>query len=117
MSQEDVEIVRRFWEAGERSLAAYWRNPQPGVAAFEAGDLYPEAEEVLACLHPEVEVNTVGFALYGGTVRGHHGWLTMWDEQLAASEDFSFALHDLTDLGDGQVLWAGEQTVKWKGAG
>ena len=75
MSQKNVEIVRRFFEAGQRSLEAYRKNPRSGAAALEAGDSTSEQEEVLAFLHPEVEVNTRGFALQGGPVRGHLGWL------------------------------------------
>ena len=59
MSQENVEIVRRFYEAGQRSFDAYWKNPRSGVAALAAGDLDPETEAVLAFLHPEVEYNAV----------------------------------------------------------
>ena len=62
MSQENVEIVRRFFEAGQRSLEAYWKNPRSGAAALEAGDMDLEQEEVLAFLHPEVEVYTRGIA-------------------------------------------------------
>jgi hypothetical protein len=28
MSQENVEIVRRFYDAGQRSIDAYRRNPR-----------------------------------------------------------------------------------------
>jgi hypothetical protein len=73
MSQENVEVVRRFYEAGQRSLDAYWDNPRSGVAAFEAGNLRPEDEAVLAFLHPEVEYNAVPSALEGGVARGHLG--------------------------------------------
>jgi hypothetical protein len=40
MSQENVEIVRRFFEAVERSFAGYWENPRPLAAALEAGELW-----------------------------------------------------------------------------
>ena len=87
MSQENVEIVRRFWARRstkpESGVDAYRKNPRSGVAAFEAGNLDPEAEAVLAFLHPDVEFNALSSALYGGTVRGHHGWVAFWDELLA----------------------------------
>jgi hypothetical protein len=82
MSQENVEVVRRFEEAGQRSLDAYWKNPRSGVAALEAGDLEPEAKAFLAFLHPEVEYNALPAALEGGTARGHVGWLQSWDAYL-----------------------------------
>ncbi len=54
MSQENVEIVRRFFDAGQRSLEAYWK-PESGAAALDAGDLDPETEAVLAFIHHDVE--------------------------------------------------------------
>ena len=44
MSEENVEIVRRFNEAGQRSIDAYWENPKSRAAALEAGDLDPETK-------------------------------------------------------------------------
>ena len=117
MSEENVEIVRRFNEAGQRSLDAYWENPRSGAAALEAGDLDPENEAVLAFLHPEVEYNAVPAALEGGTARGHLGWLKAWDAMLSASEDFSYRVNELADLGGDEVFVDGEITARWKGSG
>jgi ketosteroid isomerase-like protein len=117
MSQADIEVVRRFYEAGERAVDAYRKNPRSGVAAFEAGNLDPEAEAVLAFLHPDLEFNALSSALYGGTVRGHHGWVAFWDELLAPTADFHVTVHDVTDFGDGQVLVAAQQSGEWTGSG
>jgi ketosteroid isomerase-like protein len=117
MSEENVEVVRRFEEAGQRSLDAYWKNPRSGVAALEAGDLEPEAKAFLALLHPEVEYNALPAALEGGTARGHVGWLQSWDAYLGASEAFSYTVNEVADLGGDEVFVASEITVKWKGSG
>jgi hypothetical protein len=117
MSQENVEVVRRFYEAGQRSFDAYWENPRSGAAALDAGDLDPETEAVLAFLHPAVEYNAVPSALEGGTARGHRGWLTSWDAFLGACEAFGSTINELTDLGGGEVFVAGQITAKWKGSG
>jgi ketosteroid isomerase-like protein len=118
MSQENVEIVRRFSEAGGRYLEAYWTNPRSGVAALEAGELDPEAKEVLAYLHHELEFNAVGSAIVGGTIRGHLGWLRFWDEFLAASEDLRRGtVLELEDLGEDQVLAVLDFTFTGKGSG
>ena len=117
MSQENVEIVRRFYQAGQRSLEAYWKNPRSGAAALEAGDLDPETEAVLAFLHPEVEYSGVPSPLEGGIAHGHLGWLEAWDAYLGASEDTRMTIDELVDLGGDEVLAVGELTVRWKGSG
>ena len=68
MSQENVEIVRRYVGALEKAIAAYWSDPRPGVAAMEKGELRPENREVFRYLDPEVEWNT---AFAGVSFRGH----------------------------------------------
>jgi ketosteroid isomerase-like protein len=117
MSGENVELVRRAQEAGQRSLDAYWRDPRSGVAALEAGDLPPETEAFLAFLHPEVEYNAVPAALEGGTARGHVGWLRSWDAFLSQMDDGSVEVKEVADLGGDQVLAVSELTAKWKGSG
>jgi ketosteroid isomerase-like protein len=117
MSQENVEIVRRFYEAGQRSIDAYWRNPGSGVAALKTGELPPETEAFLAFLHPEVEYNPTLSGLEGGTARGHLGWLRSWDEFLRENEGWSFTVNEVVDLGGDQVLVAIEMTSKWRRSG
>jgi hypothetical protein len=117
MSQENVALVRRFYEAGQRSLEAYWENPRSGTAALEAGDLDPETEAVLVFLHPEVEYTGVPAPVEGGSAHGHLGWLQAWEAYLNASESVTMTLTDLADLGGDLVLAVGELTVKWKGSG
>ena len=68
MSQDNVEIARRFSLAFERSSRAYWKNPRSLVAALQAGDLDPEGTELLSYLHPKVEWKTA-FSLEGETHR------------------------------------------------
>jgi SnoaL-like domain len=117
MSEENVEIVRRWNDAGQRSLEAYWKNPRSGVAALEAGDLDSETKAFLAFLHPEVEYNAVPAALEGGSARGHVGWLRVWDAFLGAVEDFSYTVNEVTDLGGDEVFAAGEITASGGAAG
>jgi len=47
MSQENVEIVRRFIDATQRFFEAYWDNPRSIAEAVEADDLWPEYREAL----------------------------------------------------------------------
>jgi ketosteroid isomerase-like protein len=117
MSQENVELVRRFCEAAQRSVDGYWKYRRSGFAAPEAGDLDRELEAVLAFLHPKAQYNAVPAVLWGGTARGHLGWLRSWDAFLGATEEFSATVNEVADLGGDEVFVAGEVTAKWKGSG
>jgi hypothetical protein len=77
MPEVNVEIVRRFMEAMQRSFEAYWENPRSIAAAVEADTLWPEYREVLTYLHPEVEWKTV---FLGETHRGYLETAKVWDD-------------------------------------
>jgi ketosteroid isomerase-like protein len=112
MSQENVEIVRRYFEAVAQSLETYWVNPRSVTAAMnEAGDLPPEAREVFALMDPEVEWTTV-FA--GVSFRGHADFARGLDWLLEAAEDFRVTLGEVADLGADQVLAVLDRTFKGK---
>src|SRR3954451_1626237 len=84
MSSENVEIVRRFFEAIEQSLETHWENPRSVTALKEVGDLPPEGKELFAFMDPAVEWETV-FA--GVTFRGHLEVARGMDWLLEAAED------------------------------
>jgi ketosteroid isomerase-like protein len=113
MSQENVEIVRRYYEAARRFFDAYWKNPRSLASALETED-FPEGTAVLSYLHPEVECKPGASALLGGTVRGHLGMARMWDEFLAAADDYVVTLGELVDIGDDQVLAVVEWSFRGK---
>jgi ketosteroid isomerase-like protein len=117
MSQENVELVRRFYEAAQRSLAAYWNNRRSGADALKAGDLDPETEAMLAFIHPEFEYSGLLTTLEGGVAHGHLGWVEAWAPYLGAAEDARITVSELVDLGGDQVLGVAETTVRWKGSG
>ena len=89
MSQENVEIVRRYVEALEKAIAAYWSDPRPAAAAMEKGELRPENREVFRYLDPEVEWNT---AFARVSFRGHLGVAQGWDWLSEAAEHYSVTL-------------------------
>ena len=111
MSQENVEIVRRFFEGIEQSLETHWENPRSVTALNEAGDLPPEAEELFALMDPAFEWETV-FA--GVTFRGHLDVARGMDWLLEAAEDFRVTLGEVTDLGADQVLATVDRIFKGK---
>ena len=100
MSQENVEIVRQFFEAVGRLLGA-WELSRSLVDATKAGDLPPEAREALDCLHPEAEWNPV---FSGETYRGQLGLVRAMDDLLQAAANYGVALLDVIDLKEDRVL-------------
>jgi ketosteroid isomerase-like protein len=100
MSQENVELVRRFMEAIERAFDAYWKNPRSIAAAIEADDLWPEWSEVFGYLQAQVEWKS---AFLGRTHRGHLEGAAAWDDFLTWAQDYRPSLDELADLGGEQV--------------
>jgi hypothetical protein len=68
MSQENVEVVRRYYEAVQRAFRAYWEDPRSVADSLQAGDVPPVAVEMIRCLNPDAEWKT---ALTGITYRGY----------------------------------------------
>ena len=101
MSQGDVELVREFWEAFERSFDSFWENPQPIGPLVAADELPPAAREVYRRMHPEVVWRP---SFLSDELRGHAQIAATWDEYLTWAEDYRGRLEEVTDLGDGRVF-------------
>jgi len=54
MSQQNVEVVQRFFNAVERLLNT-WQPQGSLLDAMKRGDLPPEARETLSYMNPDVE--------------------------------------------------------------
>ena len=102
MSQENVEIVRRFLHATRRFFDAYLEDPRSIAAALEADDLWPEYREAITYVHPEVVWKTV---FLGQTERGYLGVAKVWDDYLKWAEDYRLGVPEVEDLG-GQRVYA-----------
>ena len=101
MSQENVELVRRFFEAVERLFAAYWQGPRSLADSLRAGEVRPEIADAMRYLHPNIEWKS---ALIGITTRGYEDTLHGVDQFLDAAQDYRVNVLEVTDLGDSQVL-------------
>jgi ketosteroid isomerase-like protein len=111
MSQENVEIVRRYYEATQRLFAAYWNEPRSAVETLRAGDAPPDAVEMVRVLHPNVEWTT---ALTGVTYRSYDGLAIGFDEMVGAAQDYRVEVQEVTDLADDRVLAVLEVGMKGK---
>ncbi len=92
MSEEQVETVRRFIEAGARD----------------------DLEAMLACLHPEVEMLPLR-ASTEGAFRGHEGWKRFRADTWSHYEKFE-PRYEVADLGDGVIVF-GAILVRGMGSG
>ena len=114
MSQENVEIVRRFFDAQARVGEAYWKQPYSFAAAFQAGTLPPEAEDLMSYVHPELEWTP---AFSTKTYRGYLGATEAWDEFLEAAGSYVNTVTELIDAGADRVIAVVDSAFKGKGSG
>jgi ketosteroid isomerase-like protein len=113
MSQENVETVRQFYEAVERWMAAYWRDPRSIADALKADDLIPEGKAVFELVAPDFVWNAGTF----GTYRGHGEIARAWDDLLETVDDYRLSVRNLRDCGDGRVFAAVDRTAKARASG
>jgi ketosteroid isomerase-like protein len=100
MSQENVEIVRAFFNAVERLLQT-WRPEGSLLDAMKIGDVPPEGMETLGYMNPDVEWNPAfSSETYSGPLEIARGW----DELLEAAANYSLKLLEVTDLENDRVL-------------
>jgi ketosteroid isomerase-like protein len=115
MSQENVEIVRRFFGAAERSLRAWGpRRDRSLVDAIEKGDVPPETREVLGYLSPEMEWNPV---FSTETYRGPLDVARGWEDLLEATVDYHLVLHEAFDIDGARVFVSFGPTLEGRSSG
>jgi ketosteroid isomerase-like protein len=100
MSAENVDLIRRNFEAVQRALEAYWRDPRSIVKALDEETLWPEWEAAFDYLHPDVEWQTV---FLGQTFRGRREFAQVWDDFLRAFRDYRPHPAEIEDLGGEHV--------------
>jgi hypothetical protein len=101
MSQENVEVVRRYFEAVEGAFAAYWEDSRPAVEALKAGEVNPSGVEMYRYLHPNAEWKT---PLMDITFRGYYGLASGFDQLVDAAQTYGIKLKEVTDLGESDVM-------------
>ena len=89
MSPENVDVVRRYYEAAQRAFAAYWEDPRSAVEAVKSGDVGPDVAEGMRYLHPNAEWKT---ALTGITYRGYSGMAEGFDQLVDAARTYRVEL-------------------------
>ena len=111
MSQENVEIVRRYFEAVKRGLDVHWENPRSVAAAMSTDDLTPAQREVLGFTQVDVEWRNA----FGLIFKGQLDFAKGVDQLLEATNDFWIVdVQEVTDLGSDRVLAVVKSAMKGK---
>jgi ketosteroid isomerase-like protein len=111
MSQENVEVVRRYFDAVQRAFQAYWKDPRGAEDAVKTGQLGPEGVEMTRYLHPNCEWKTL---MAGITYRGFVGMASGFDQLVEATQAYAINLKEVNDLGGDKVLAVVEGDMKGK---
>ena len=111
MSKENVELVRRYFEAVERVLAVYWQGPRSFADSLRASEVRPEVADAMRYWHPNIEWKS---ALIGITAHGYEDMMRGVDQFLDAAQDYRVNVPEVTDLGDSQVLAVVRLAMKGK---
>jgi ketosteroid isomerase-like protein len=106
MSQENVEIVRRYFQLIDRMLGDYWVDPVP------LSD-YPETEEAFKAVHADAEWKPPHMEAF----RGKDAWLAAVTDWLDAADHWRILVEDVSDLGGDQVLVESRNAIRGKGSG
>jgi ketosteroid isomerase-like protein len=108
VSQENVEIVRRYVELLDRLMAAWRANPEPF-------DESPFVDEFVECLDPEVEWRLP--TMNDEAFRGREAMLRAATDFLHAVDDWKIDVDEIVDAGDDQVFLAERVSARGKGSG
>jgi ketosteroid isomerase-like protein len=113
MSQENVEIVGRFYPGGGVDIPKLIAD-EDAVTRYEA--------PLLPLIHPSLEVIVdPGYARLGGgtseTLRGVDALREMWREWLSAWESLRLDVKELVSLVDSRVLALVDMHARPKGGG
>jgi ketosteroid isomerase-like protein len=101
VSEKNVEVVRRSFEALDRAFDSFWTDPRSIAAGMEADD-WPEWEEAFDYIHPEIEWRTV---FLGETFHGRAEVARAWDDFLRWAEDYRPSL-ETTEILEGDRVFA-----------
>ena len=108
MSQADVEIVRRYYEALDSALERYWASPDGPISQS------PVIEDVLALMSDDPEWDSW---LRAKPFRGREEILAGADDWLEAGENWRIAIDDVTEAGEDKALAFLRISIRGKGSG
>ena len=107
MSEENVEIVERYFRLIDRMLADYWTNPVPIME-------YPGLDEAFRDVQADAQWKPPNL---NEAIQGKEAWLDFVSDLLDAVEDWRINIEDVSGLGDDHVLVASRNAIRGKGSG
>jgi ketosteroid isomerase-like protein len=108
MSQENVEVVRGYFESLNRWLVSYWSDPVVPIAQS------PELKEVFGHLDPEAEWD---WLFSPETFRGREQLLQAVADWLETVTDWRVEVEELIEGSRDRVLLIGRVVARGKGSG
>ena len=109
MSQENVELVRAYWEVVGRLLDEYWANPDVPLSQSPLVD-----KGAFDLVDPDAEWTP---PLTSDTARGRDQWLRTIDDFLEAVDYWRPEIEDLIDAGEEKVVAVVRVSIRGKGSG
>jgi hypothetical protein len=106
MSQENVEIVERYFQLIDRMLGEYWANPVPISE-------YPVVDEAFRDVLADAEWKPPHME----AIRGKEAWLGAVSDWLDAADDWRIVIENVSDLPGDQVLVESRNAIRGKGSG
>ena len=106
MSEENVEIVARYFQLIDRMLEEYWANPVP-LRNF------PILEEAFRDVHADAEWKPPHIDV----IRGKEAWLAAVSDWLDAADDWRIIIENVSGLTEDQVLVESHNAIRGRGSG
>ena len=106
MSEENVKIVRRYFQHIDRMLGEYWENPVPLSE-------YPIIDEAFRDVHADAEWKPPHME----AIRGKEAWLAAVSDWLDAADDWRIVIKNVSDFAGDQVLVESRNAIRGKGSG
>ena len=106
MSEENVEIVARYFQLIDRMLEEYWANPVP-LRDFQI------LEEAFRDVHADAEWKPPHIDV----IRGKEAWLAAVSDWLDAADDWRIIIENVSGLTEDQVLVESHNAIRGRGSG
>jgi ketosteroid isomerase-like protein len=107
MSEENVGIVKRYFELVDGMLEDYWTDPVPLME-------YPGLDEAFRDVRADARWKPPHLS---EPIEGREGWLGFVAELLDATDDWRIRIEEVSPLGDEHVLVASRNAIRGKGSG